>query len=208
VITIPAPMLAPERLFEPFTDDGWVYELKVDGYRTLAGVDGGSVRLLTKTGGDCTAAYPEVVRGLAGLQATPIVLDGEVTVINPEGLSDFNTFHAKRANRKRVPKNAPPVTFCVFDLLAMHGRKTTQLPYEARKRLLQELLATVTDPAVKFIGYVPADARVFHTIKNAGQRIEGFVAKRLGSAYLPGVRSDDWRKIKIPGWNEGRIWRS
>ena len=200
-------MLAPDRLFEPFTDAGWVYELKVDGYRCIAAVEAGTVRLLSRTGGDCTACYPEVVKALASLQPTPLILDGEVTVIDAGGLSDFNTFHARRANRKRVPQPAPPVTFCAFDLLAMHGRKTTKLPYEARKRLLQEVLGTVAEPAVKFIGYVPADTGAFHAIRHAGQRIEGFVAKRLGSAYQPGVRSDDWRKIKVPGWNEGRIWR-
>ena len=208
MITIPAPMLAPERLYEPFTDEGWVYELKMDGYRTLAALDAGAVRLLTKTGRDCTSSYPEVVRAVSPLPEGPLVLDGEVCVINAEGLSDFNTFHAKRANRAKPPKNAPPVTFCAFDLLAINGKPTIGKPLEERKRLLRDLLAATSDPALKFIGYVPADARVFQAVKDAGHRIEGFVAKRLGSQYQPGVRSDDWRKIKLPGWRDGRIWRN
>lgn len=146
----------------------------------MAAVEGGQVRLLTKSGADCTISYPEVVRALADLKSAPLVLDGEVTVINAEGLSDFNVFHVKRANRKRVPKGAPPVTFCAFDLLALHGRKTIGLPLEARKRLLHEVLAGVTDSAVKFIGYTPADARVFHAIREAGRPHRGIHGQAAG----------------------------
>jgi bifunctional non-homologous end joining protein LigD len=108
------------------------------------------------------------------------------------------------------------VTLCCFDLLVCNDKPTMHLPLTRRKELLRELIALIDDPkpALPFVQGLPADANLFQSMtlpKDAGGlglEIEGVVAKRRDSPYRPGVRSDDWRKIKRPGWSEGRLWRS
>src|SRR4051794_14771521 len=106
-VTIPAPMRAPEQLRPPFTDAEWLYELKFDGYRCMAGVEkddgftpdseeeryqhiAARVQLRTKSGADCGRWFPEIVEALAGLPGGPHVIDGEVAVLDENGVSDFN----------------------------------------------------------------------------------------------------------------------
>jgi ATP-dependent DNA ligase len=78
-------MQAPKKLFAPFTSQDWLYELKHDGYRCMAGVQAGEVRLLTKSGTDCTKWSPEVVKALASLPGGPHVIDGEACVLRSDG---------------------------------------------------------------------------------------------------------------------------
>jgi bifunctional non-homologous end joining protein LigD len=222
-------MRAGERLFLPFTSPDWIYELKFDGFRCMAGIDatsheplaqqmrnpGSRVRLLTKAGNECTSWYPEIVRDLDLLPDGPHVIDGEACVLREDGTSDFNQLQSRARRSRRVP-GAPPVTLCCFDLLVCNGKPTMHLPLTRRKELLRELIALIDDPkpALLFVQDLPADANLFQSMtlpKDAGGlglEIEGVVAKRRDSPYRPGVRSDDWRKIKRPGWNEGRLWRS
>lgn len=201
------PMRGPQTLYKPFTAAGWVYELKHDGFRCMAGVDPGAVELRTKTLRECTRSYPEVVGALAKLPGGPHLIDGEVCVLRPDGTSDFNAFHTQRGNRTRVKPGAPPVTFMAFDLLIHGGENITARPLEERKERLEGLLASLPKAAVMYVGMLPAEADLFAAMVAAGLEIEGVIAKRRGSTYQPGVRSDDWRKIKRPGWNEGREWR-
>jgi bifunctional non-homologous end joining protein LigD len=77
-----------------------------------------------------------------------------------------------------------------------------------RKALLAELLAGVSKVAVMYVGHLDADANVFSAMVGVGLEIEGVMAKRRDSIYQPGVRSDSWRKIKRPGWRDGRVWRN
>jgi bifunctional non-homologous end joining protein LigD len=206
MIKIPAPMLATDG-GRPFTSGAWAYEVKYDGYRCLAAVEGGQVRLSTKNQKDCTRAYPEVVAALRKIPGGPHVIDGEACTLVEGGVSDFNLFHGKRGTRKPGP-GAPPVTLCAFDLLVHDGQEIMGLPLEARKGRLEQLLARVPKVAVLFVGMLPADADLFAAIVGAQLPIEGVVAKRLGSVYTPGARSPDWVKIKRPGWNAGRKWKS
>nr|WP_236589991.1 hypothetical protein [Ramlibacter aurantiacus] len=220
-------MQAVEQLFEPFTSPDWIYELKFDGYRCLAGIEatsheplvqqmrqpGQRVRLVTKAGNDCTAWFPEITRDLELLPEGPHVIDGEACVLRPDGTSDFNLLQARARRRRRDP-GAPPVVLCCFDLLLCNGKPTMHLPLMRRKDLLRELIALIDDPkpALLFVQDLPADAGLFRSWVlpqdqgGAGPRIEGVMAKRRDSFYRPGVRSDDWRKIKRPGWQDGRLW--
>lgn len=102
VIAIPAPMQAPEALRRPFTDPEWLYEIKWDGHRAMAGVEAGQVQLVTKRGADCRAWFPETVEALAGLPGGPHVLDGEVCVLNEQGVSDFNRLQERARARTRT----------------------------------------------------------------------------------------------------------
>lgn len=208
MVTIPAPMQAPEALRNPFTDPEWLYELKFDGYRCMAGVQDGEVELRTKSGAECTSWYPEVVEALSKVRGTHVI-DGEACVPREDGTSDFNLLQERARRRKWYP-GAPRVTYCAFDILVHNGRKVIDLPLVARKALLEKLLGQVG--GVLVVKDLPADAAVFQAVtlpepEGLGLRIEGVMAKRKDSRYLPGVRSADWLKIKRPGWQEGRRWR-
>lgn len=193
---IPAPMLLEERRI-PFGEPGWIYEIKFDGYRLLAGVDGGSVQLVTKNGADATKWFPEICAGLATLPGGPHVLDGEACVLDDLGRSDFNRLQ-DRARRRRWYAGADPVAFCAFDLLAQDGKPLIAQPVEKRKAHLAALL-TPAPPAVLYVGHFEGDhgRQLFEHAKDL--KLEGLVAKRLGSVYQPGVRSADWQKVKRKG---------
>jgi bifunctional non-homologous end joining protein LigD len=110
-VSIPAPMLASAG-GRPFTDPEWLYEIKFDGYRTLARFGDGEVELRTKNGANCTAWYPEVVQALAQIPGGPFVVDGEACVLDELGRSDFNRLQ-DRARRRRSYPGCDQVTFCV-----------------------------------------------------------------------------------------------
>jgi bifunctional non-homologous end joining protein LigD len=201
---IPAPMLASEG-GKPFTDPHWVYEVKYDGYRCLARFGGGGpTELRTKSGVNCTRWFPEVAELLASVPGGPHIIDGEACCLDDIGRSDFERLQA-RARRRRWVEGCDQVTLCAFDVLAVDGRNVMALPLIGRKAMLQQLLAPLEGGLV-IVGTLPAEAALFHQAVE-GAKLEGFVAKRLASAYLPGVRTRDWLKIKREGWQEGRTWR-
>jgi bifunctional non-homologous end joining protein LigD len=200
------PMLAAERRVKPFTDPGWQYEIKFDGYRTLAGFGAGPVQLRTRRGVDCTRWYPEVAEQLATLPGGPHVIDGEACVLDDVGRSDFNRLQ-ERARRRCWYKDCDQVTLCAFDILAHDGRDVTGLPLVERKALLEKLLAGVPKRVLLYVGDFTADAGLFEQVV-LGLKLEGFVAKRKDSVYRPGERTDDWVKIKRPDWQEGRRWKA
>jgi bifunctional non-homologous end joining protein LigD len=161
---------------------------------------------MTKAGRDCSAWFPEIGEALAQLPGGPHVIDGEACVLRPDGTSDFNLLQARARKRKPYP-GGPLVTYCAFDLLVLDGHSVMGKPLVQRKAMLQDLLAGLPLREVMFVKDLPADANVFAAMVGAGLEIEGVVAKRKDSPYLPGVRSDHWRKIKRAGWQEGRSWR-
>jgi len=200
-------MQALDRAVPAFTDPDWLYEIKFDGYRCLAGFGGDrAVQLRTKSGADCTAWYPEVAAALAQVPRGPHVVDGEACVLDDLGRADFNLMQA-RARRRRWYKGCDPVTLLAFDLLVHDGHSIMELPLVERKARLARLFAGVPPQSILVLGELPADAALFQQfVLPLG--LEGFVAKRRASTYQPGMRSRDWLKIKRPGWQENRVWRS
>jgi bifunctional non-homologous end joining protein LigD len=172
----------------------------------VAGVQDGKVELATRKGTDATKWFPEVVQGMAQIPGGPDILDGEVCVLDDLGRPDFNRLQV-RAKKRRWYAGCDPVVFCAFDLLALDGRSLIGFPIEVRKELLLKLL-TPAPPSVLYVGHFAAlDGRKLFDQAKALE-LEGLVAKRLGSLYLPGVRTTDWVKVKRPDWQEGRVWRS
>lgn len=193
---LPAPMLLHEgKRLPPFDQPGWIYELKFDGYRLIAGVQDGQAQLTTRKGADATSWFPEIVQGLSQLNGGPHILDGEVCVLDEHGVSDFNRLQ-DRARRRCFYPECDPVVFCAFDLLAVDGRSIIGLPVETRKAMLKMLLTPVPS-SVLYVGYFGAELgrtlldQAVHQLS-----LEGLVAKRLGSPYRPGERSPDWVKVK------------
>lgn len=190
-------MLLSEDKRSPLGKPAWLYEIKWDGYRLMAGIQDGKVELATRNGANATKWFPEVVRGFTDLPGGPHILDGEVCVLDEVGRSNFERLH-ERARRRRWYEGADPVIFCAFDLLARDGRSLIGLPVEARKAQLAELLASPR-ASVLYVGHFDAEHGL-ELFENAKQlRLEGLVAKRVGSIYQPGVRSADWIKVKVPG---------
>lgn len=170
----------------PTEDSGWAYEVKWDGYRTLAFVDGGRVRLQSSNLHDVTARYPEMQPLVGDVDATRVVLDGELVVLDNSGRPRFELIQRKEVDRLEA-------AFFAFDVLSIDGRDTIGLVYEERRRLLRDVLADGANwqvPAHR-IGDGPALLAA-----TEAQELEGVMAKRLGTTYRPGARSKDWRKVK------------
>ncbi len=182
----------------------WAYEVKWDGVRALVAVEGGRARATSRRGNDVTATYPE----LAALRTPDALLDGEIVALT-DGLPDFGALQTRM--HVRAPSAAlvaaTPMTFICFDVLHLQDRSLLGLPYDERRVILQELL-DVPEP---FLG----DGQLVLETTRA-QGLEGVVAKRRDSPYLPGQRSDAWVKVKhvrrqsalVCGWKPGEGGRT
>jgi bifunctional non-homologous end joining protein LigD len=148
-------LLHEGRKTPPFGQDNWLYEIKHDGYRLVAGVHDGEVRLNTRNGADATKWFPEIVEGLKSLNGGPHIIDGEVCVLDEIGRSDFNRLQ-DRARRRRWYDGCDQVVFCAFDLLAHEGRPLIGLPIEARKSTLAALLKSAARSCL-YVGHFDAD---------------------------------------------------
>ena len=201
-IQFPKPMLASGG-GRPFSNPDWLYEIKFDGYRCLAGIELGQVELRTRNLANCTGWYPEAARALAAIGGGPHLLDGEVACLDSIGRSDFEKLHT-RSLKRRWYAGCDLVTYCAFDLLVHNGEDLMNEPLTVRKQRLAALLGGVS--GVLLVGDLPAEAPLFQQIVEP-LKLEGLVAKRRDSRYVPGQVSADWLKIKRAGWNEGRTWR-
>ncbi len=188
------PMLLTERKV-PFSDPVWGFELKYDGYRLLAGVDNGVVELRTKNGADATKWFPETVAGLSKLRGRH-VLDGEVCVLDEHGRADFDSLH-RRALARRYKAGGATVAYIVFDILMCNDKDVMGEPFVQRKQRLARLLKAPPDGLLA-LSYLPRDGEWLFA-QAVGLKLEGIVAKRLTSIYVPGARSRDWIKIKRKG---------
>ena len=205
-------MLATAAAGLPPGDGGWAYEMKWDGLRALAYIEGGGVRLWSRTGRDITGGYPEFRDMAAGVRASQAVLDGEIVAF---GGAEWPSFEAiqQRMNlspaQSRLLAAEVPVTYLAFDLLSLDGRPLLDEPYSQRRALLDGLGLNgphwQTPPSF-------TDAAGPDVLAVSRQHdLEGVVAKRLSSRYEPGKRSQSWRKIKnvrrqetvVGGWKPG-----
>lgn len=212
---------APSGRGSTFTRRGrWQFELKWDGVRALVAVDADGVRLTSRRRLDMTATYPELVPALAPLGGRRVVLDTEVVALDEQGRTSFGLLQqrinlSRPADVRRVARSVPVQLIC-FDLLVLDGEPVLAHPYEERRRLLEELVTGAElDPRVQ----VPPDLgddfeAALEVSRTMGS--EGLVAKRCGSRYHPGARSEDWLKIKnvrtqdvvVVGWKAGQGGRA
>ncbi len=192
------PMLAVSGSAMPRDAQNWALEMKWDGVRALAFIESGRVRLMSRTERDITVAYPE----LAGLgHATShkqLLLDGEVVVFGADGWPEFEALqprmHVTSAAQAAQLAGQTPVTYLVFDLLQLDGRPLLELGYRERRALLDGL--GLSGPFWQTPPWFPGEDFAAVQGVSVAQRMEGVLAKRLDSAYVPGVRTDYWRKIK------------
>ena len=191
------PMLA-QGGYEPFDAKGWWFEPKFDGVRTLLYLEGESVRLVSRTGRDQTASYPELGRLYRRVNAVNAVLDGEIVATDESGRTSFELLQqrmnlASPAEIDRIRKKIP-VELVAFDLLWLDGQELTGLPLSERRSRLQDVV--MEDKGLRLVYWAADEGKRFYAAaRELG--LEGIIAKRASSRYLPGRRSEDWRKVKI-----------
>jgi bifunctional non-homologous end joining protein LigD len=170
-------------------EEDWLYELKYDGYRIVAFVEGNQVRLITRNGNDYTRRFQAVASSLIDLAAgRAMVLDGEVAITDSAGKTDFQALQHYMKNPK--PQN---LTYIVFDLLALDGVDLRGYPLTDRKEKL-EILLKDAPKRLFYSRYIRGMGKEsFAAADEAG--MEGIVGKRADSVYS-GTRNGDWIKLK------------
>lgn len=202
-----SPMLL-EQARAPFDDAGWTWELKYDGYRLLAwAAPGETPRLRTRNGADASRWFPEVGQALRDLMAGkkgPVILDGEVCVLDELGRTDFERLHG-RARRRGYRQGDPRVVYAVFDVLEAGGASLIEKPLSTRQVELAQLLESAPARLMRVTGMEGRGRWLYEQAK--AHELEGVVGKRLDSLYEPGVRSDAWVKVKRPGATPAQRFR-
>jgi bifunctional non-homologous end joining protein LigD len=172
--------------------DRWALELKWDGCRAQLRYDGRSVSLRTRNGRECSADFPELGDIASELGGRRVTLDGELVCLRSDGRPDFARLR-HRLTGSAIDRRPPMLQ--VFDLLHLDGQSTRPLPYAERRALLEEL--ALDGPAWR----TPASVVVERTedfVARVGELgLEGVVAKRLTSTYIPGRRCTAWLKHKL-----------
>jgi bifunctional non-homologous end joining protein LigD len=190
--------------------DRWAVEVKFDGMRLQLRRDERAVCLRSRPGRDCTEEFPELAAIQSALGRHRVLLDGELVCLGADGRPDFVSLRRRlRARPDKARRNAErsPVVYLAFDLLHIDGRSTRELPYERRRELLLDLALDDAPSWLTPRHFVTDTQRVLAATRDRG--LEGVVAKRLGSPYLPGVRSGAWVKHKhrrvesfvVTGWS-------
>jgi bifunctional non-homologous end joining protein LigD len=196
-VAVPAsitPQLATLAASPPRGTD-WLHEIKFDGYRMLARVAEGGIRLMTRNGNDWTDKFPALVAALAETGLRSAFLDGEIVHLGETGASSFSALQADLSEGR-----SDRLTYFVFDLLALDGYVLTDCRLDDRKRILQSVLAAAPQGAIRYSEHIVGNGPAF-LAKACGASLEGIVSKRRDEPYLPG-RSRAWIKIKCTGREE------
>jgi bifunctional non-homologous end joining protein LigD len=198
----------------PPDQQNWALEMKWDGVRALAFIEHGTLRLMSRTGRDITMAYPEL-KGLgSAVQHKQLLLDGEIVVFGASGWPEFEALqpriHVRDATQAAQLAAEFPVSYLAFDLLQLDGRPLLERPYRERRELLDGL--AISGPHWQAPPSFPGED--YDAVREVSRQhaMEGIMAKRLDSKYVPGGRSDFWRKLKnvhrqevvVAGWKPGK----
>ncbi|HEY5748638.1 MAG TPA: DNA ligase D [Chryseolinea sp.] len=180
------PMLAT-LIDKPFHHEGWLYEVKWDGYRALAFLREGETELRSRNDKSFNEKFYPIHQALS-LWNMDVVLDGEIVVVNDKGLSDFGALQNWRSEADGT------LVYYIFDILWFDGNDLTSLPLTTRREILK-LVFEPTD-LLRLSETFEATGIEFHAIARQ-MGLEGIVAKKANSPYQVGKRSSDWLKIKI-----------
>jgi bifunctional non-homologous end joining protein LigD len=183
------PMLATLAREVP-SGDGWVYEVKWDGYRAIAYVSGSDATLLSRNDHDLTERFSTVAKEISKAVKSPnAVLDGEVCALDEQGRSSFSA----------MQQGSGPLVYYAFDLFELDGEPLIDLPLAERQARLAKLLDK-GNKTVRLSETFDDGQALFEAAKQ--QHLEGIMAKRADSKYYPGRRTRDWLKIKTHGRQE------
>ena len=179
--------------------NGWVHEMKYDGYRTLVSVGGGDGRAFTRSGLDWTDKFAGIVADAATLGASSALIDGEAVVVEPDGRTSFQALQAALKDHPQA------ILYYAFDLLALDGEDLTALPLLERKEMLAALIGDGTERIRYSDHIIGRGEELFDSFCGAG--LEGVISKRADARYV-GSRAGSWVKTKcirrqefvIVGW--------
>jgi bifunctional non-homologous end joining protein LigD len=180
-----SPMLAT-LVDKPFDEEGWLYEIKWDGYRALALSNDGEVNLISRNNKSFNEKFYPVFDAVKewGINA---VIDGEIAVLKESGVSHFGSLQNWRSEADGE------LIYYVFDLLWLDGHDLMQMPLTERRELLRQNLPG--EGIIRMSEDFKASATEFLEVA-AGMGLEGIIAKKEDSTYHPGERTRDWLKIK------------
>src|SRR5262245_34455449 len=182
--------------------DGWLHEIKYDGYRMHARLDDGKIQLLTRTGLDWSKRYRHTIEALRALRVKTAYLDGELCALGPDGVPAFSRLQAAMDEGR-----TDDLVFIVFDLLYLNGKSTAALPLIERKARLQALFARPMG-GLRYGDHVVGNGPRFRE-QACKMKLEGIISKRIDRAYAPGDRGL-WLKVKclnqeefvVVGWTD------
>lgn len=173
----------------PPAGDAWLHEIKWDGYRIVATVVDGRVRLWSRNGIEWTEKVPELARAVAALKLTRAELDGEMIVPTENG-SDFNALQGRLG-----AENKAPLRYMLFDAPRLEKDDLSERPLVERKARLEALIRKSRSKLLAYSAHqVGHGADLFRQAMQAGW--EGIVSKRVDSPYRYGARNGDWVKVK------------
>ncbi|CAI8721469.1 3'-phosphoesterase / DNA ligase D / DNA repair polymerase [Pseudomonas sp. IT-P74] len=190
-------LLKPElaTLVEKVPDGPWSYEIKFDGYRIMARIDHGAVKLITRNGHDWTHKLSGQARALAALGLESAWLDGEMVVTDEQGVPDFQALQ-----NAFEEGHGDDILYYLFDLPYLNGVDLREVPVEERRAALATVLKASAEPLLRFSESFDEEPRAL--LDSACQmRMEGLIGKRLGSPYVS-RRSSDWIKLKCQNRQE------
>jgi bifunctional non-homologous end joining protein LigD len=175
----------------PPEGDGWLHEIKLDGYRTIAIVADGRARLITRGGHDWTDRYGDVAKAFEALPSASAIIDGEIVVPDERGITRFGKLQDAIAEGETWR-----MIFYAFDLMYLNGWDLTDAPLTSRKALLEKLLSPVVNgnSAIQLSEHVVGQGAAFFE-QVSDMQLEGVVSKRVNSAYRSG-RTKTWVKVK------------
>ncbi|HEA29868.1 MAG TPA: DNA ligase D [Leeuwenhoekiella sp.] len=189
------PMLASQT-DHIFNDPEWIYEIKWDGYRILANINEGNVELYSRNGNAYGGQFPAIKKALEQV-AQDVILDGEVVVVNEEGVPNFQAL--QNYDARTTPGE---LRYYVFDMLYLNGHEMLTLPLLDRKSLIQEVIEDLD--SIYYCDHVEGMGKSFYT-RAIDAGLEGVIAKKKNSTYTPGFRTEDWLKIKFIQTEEALI---
>jgi bifunctional non-homologous end joining protein LigD len=179
------PMLAT-KIGSPFSREGWLFEPKWDGYRAICFLRDGEVRFTSRNQRDLTKRFPELQSIAESIKASAAIIDGEVVALDENGVQCFEQLQ----NHSRDCA----IIYFAFDLIFLEGESLTDLPLIERKAQLKRILPKSLAGRIRFTDHVVEKGLDLFAALEA-QQLEGMVAKRAESLYVPG-RSKDWLKVK------------
>jgi bifunctional non-homologous end joining protein LigD len=207
------PMLAT-LVDEPFSDPDWIFETKWDGFRSICFIQNGEARFVSRNQIEMTPQYPELASVGKQVAAREAILDGEIVALDKDGMPRFQLLQNKLRIRSGsyAPARSAQIVYFVFDLLYVDGHDLRNCSVVERKAALAKILR----PAgfIKLSEHVAGEGDAFFR-EIEKFHLEGMIAKRANSTYLP-RRSADWLKVKtimraevvVAGYTQPRGTRS